>query len=278
MAYTSVPYNFSNGQVADANQVNANFNAILNGLSDGTKDLSISKLDLSTLNIPSYTTSPSSPTTGEKYLNTTDGYLNYYDGTGWVSVSLSADNNVVNVLDTVASLRTSSYTGIVYVRQYYTPYLYATDKNSGGVFIWDAFSTATEDNGVVIKKTDVTTGRWIRVLSGYVTPRMFGALGDGTNDDYTAIAAAVSYCTTNSVLLQFDAGNYLSGTNLTISCSFEFLPGSLLIHGTTTVTITGKMYGDPMIQWISGTGTFTFGANTVAVCIVTGKQIGRAHV
>lgn len=263
MAYISVPNSFVNGQIADANKVNSNFNAILEGLSDGTKDLNVSKLDLSTLNIPYYTTAPSSPATGELYLNTTDGYLNYWDGTAWVAISLSDDNNVVNVLDTVDSLRTSSYTGIVYVRQYYTPYLYATDKDSGGVFIWDAFSTSTDDNGVIIKKTAVATGRWIRVLSGYVTPRYFGAVGNGTVDDYTAIAAAVSYCTTNDVLLKFDDGTYLSGTNLSITCGFELLPGALISHGTTTITITGKMFGDPLYRIFSGTGAVTFGSGSV---------------
>lgn len=263
MAYISVPNSFVNGQVADANKVNSNFNAILEGLSDGTKDINVSKLDLSTLNIPSYTTAPSSPVTGELYLNTTDGYLNYFDGTSWVAVSLSSYNNVVNVLDTVDSLRTSSYTGIVYVRQYYTPYLYASDKNSGGVFIWDAFSTDTDDNGVVIKKNAISTGRWIRVLPGYVTPRFFGAIGSGTNDDYTAIAAAVSYCYTNNVLLKFDEGTYLIGTNLSITCDFEILPGALISHGTTTISVTGKMYGDPLYRIFSGTGSVTFGTGSV---------------
>jgi len=41
MAYTSVTYTFSNGTTADATQVNQNFTDIINGLSDGTKDISI---------------------------------------------------------------------------------------------------------------------------------------------------------------------------------------------------------------------------------------------
>jgi len=44
MAFTSVTYTFSNGQTADADQVNTNFTNIINGLSDGTKDISISAL------------------------------------------------------------------------------------------------------------------------------------------------------------------------------------------------------------------------------------------
>jgi len=41
MSYTSVTYTFTNGTTADANEANANFTDIINGLSDGTKDLNM---------------------------------------------------------------------------------------------------------------------------------------------------------------------------------------------------------------------------------------------
>lgn len=44
MAAPSVTYTFTNGTTADATQVNQNFTDIINGVSDGTKDLSISAL------------------------------------------------------------------------------------------------------------------------------------------------------------------------------------------------------------------------------------------
>lgn len=44
MAYPSVSYTFSNSTTADATQVNQNFTDLINGLSDGTKDLSISAI------------------------------------------------------------------------------------------------------------------------------------------------------------------------------------------------------------------------------------------
>lgn len=44
MASPSVTYTFTNGTTADATQVNQNFTDLVNGLSDGTKDLSISAL------------------------------------------------------------------------------------------------------------------------------------------------------------------------------------------------------------------------------------------
>ena len=44
MAAPSVTYTFSNSTTADATQVNQNFSDVINGLSDGTKDLSINAL------------------------------------------------------------------------------------------------------------------------------------------------------------------------------------------------------------------------------------------
>jgi len=44
MAYPSVTYTFTNGTTASATEVNQNFTDLVNGLSDGTKDLSISAL------------------------------------------------------------------------------------------------------------------------------------------------------------------------------------------------------------------------------------------
>ena len=44
MAYPSVTYTFTNGTTADGTEVNTNFTNIINGLSDGTKDLNINAL------------------------------------------------------------------------------------------------------------------------------------------------------------------------------------------------------------------------------------------
>lgn len=46
MTAISVPYTFSNATASDATQVNANFDAIVQGLVDGTKDLTIAGLTL----------------------------------------------------------------------------------------------------------------------------------------------------------------------------------------------------------------------------------------
>jgi hypothetical protein len=59
----------------------------------------------------------------------------------------------------------------------------------GGVFYADFSSSEADDNGTVI----VTSGgrRWKRKLNGFVTPEMFGAIGDGVADDTSAAEVAI---------------------------------------------------------------------------------------
>lgn len=46
----------------------------------------------------------------------------------------------------------------------------------GGVFVWDAGSTHPDDNAMTISPGG--TGRWKRTVTTFVTPEMFGAVGD----------------------------------------------------------------------------------------------------
>jgi hypothetical protein len=54
----------------------------------------------------------------------------------------------------------------------------------GGIFYWDSTRTGENDGGTVFDG-------WVRILDGYVTPEMFGAVGDGVADDTDAVQAAL---------------------------------------------------------------------------------------
>lgn len=91
----------------------------------------------------------------------------------------------VTSVGSIESLRTTAgeYTN----QQVSLTSYYAGGTTGGGTFVWDADSTAPDDGGVTIAIVGVSAGRWVRLLDGFVTPEMFGAVGDGVGDDTSAL-------------------------------------------------------------------------------------------
>lgn len=75
----------------------------------------------------------------------------------------------------------------VIVKGYTTP-----GDGGGGSFYWDAANIATDDGGTIIRPVGVLVGAWIRIFSGSMNIRWFGAKGDGVTDDATPIADAIA--------------------------------------------------------------------------------------
>ena len=85
------------------------------------------------------------------------------------------------------------------------------------MFVWDAASTAADDGGVTIAVTGVATGRWVRLLDGFVTPEMFGAADfAAVQDGYSKNIVAYDAAYTVDSVLQSPAVN-LSGNDYTLS-------------------------------------------------------------
>ena len=117
----------------------------------------------------------------------------------------------------------------------------------GGVFYADFSSSAGDDNGVTV----VTTGgrRWVRKLEGYVTPQMFGAIGDGVNDDSVAFIAARTAAAGTKIYAA--AGIYKLNSALNSS-------EDLIIEGdgpTTVLDFTGAVSGGSYAIDAIGTAT-----------------------
>jgi len=87
-------------------------------------------------------------------------------------------------------------------------------------FYWDSTSTATDNGGTVVKPTSVSgAGRWLATNSDVVYVKQFGAKGDGTTDDTTAIVSAIAVSISSVV---FHPGIYVH-SGLTINKRVNFL-------------------------------------------------------
>ncbi len=94
---------------------------------------------------------------------------------------------------------------------------YATQGDGGGgVFQYVAASSATTNIGTVFAP-DSGGGRWLRLFSGSINVRWFGAKGDDSNDDGAAITAAYSATagTVGNGELLFPNGIYRFSSGLT---------------------------------------------------------------
>ena len=89
----------------------------------------------------------------------------------------------------------------------------AKGDGGGGEFYWDSASTATPHGSIIVQLGGGGTGRWFRVLGqdGPVNVKWFGATGDGSTPDQTAIDAAIAYCVANNRTLEFPDGTYMHG-------------------------------------------------------------------
>jgi hypothetical protein len=77
----------------------------------------------------------------------------------------------------------------------------------GGMFVMDvADETTADDSGVTI--VDASGRRWNRCWDGSIDQYMFGAVGDGTTDDATAIGAMIDYAIANDMPIELKGGRH----------------------------------------------------------------------
>lgn len=73
---------------------------------------------------------------------------------------------------------------------------YATANDGGGGTFYFSAASAVADNGGTVIAPTVGTGRWLRVYSGEINAKWFGAKIDGATNDTAALQAAVDYIAT----------------------------------------------------------------------------------
>lgn len=97
-------------------------------------------------------------------------------------------------------------------------------------------------------------------VAGYDV-RAYGAKGDGTTDDSTAIGNAASAASGVGTKLIFASGTYRVSDDITLSSPIVFLPGAKLsIDNTKTVTVRSDIIADDYQQIKTGNGTLDISA------------------
>lgn len=91
-----------------------------------------------------------------------------------------------------------------------------------GVWQWEAGSSTTADDALVVQPTSGTAGRYKRVYSGALNARWFGCAIDGTTNDTAALEAFLLACST----LEVDG----------------LIPGGVLMVDDVAVTLAGDLH------------------------------------
>lgn len=130
---------------------------------------------------------------------------------------------IVENIDDLKALPEGNINDIVNVLGYYNK-----GDGGGGVFYWNANSSATVDNGYAVQPNASTSnGLWIREIDTEINVRWYGAKGDGSDDtDYFVTADA--FCETGDYTLLCDAGVYLWGIDPALVTPIRLLPNAIL--------------------------------------------------
>jgi hypothetical protein len=170
-----------------------------------------------------------------------------FDSNGVLTTIAVGDTSATTSADSIATLRAlptaTRFTGSqVSVAGYYSP-----GDGGGGQFCYDSASTVVDNGGTVIAPTS-GSGRWLRIVDesegGHI--RWFGARGDDSTPNTTAIQAAIDSLATTGGTIYFPRGTYRTG-ELT-------LPSS-------NITFKGDGSGLSVLKWT------TLGSNITGLAI-----------
>lgn len=128
-------------------------------------------------------------------------------------------------------------------------------SSGGGIFQWDALSTATDDDGVVVQTEGVETGRWVRVLSdSTIRLSYYGITND--QDATVAMSSAISFSKANgypTVMVDLSRVTITSALpQLNSSFDCVVITGKSSDSRRTTIDLTGAPDGILMTRGGSG--------------------------
>lgn len=158
-------------------------------------------------------------------------------------VKQASKNQLLVTVESLQDLRDLSVTGLSDGASANVAGYASVDDGGGGVFIYDSGSAAADNDGTILQPT-VGTGRWLRLYSGPINVKWFGATGDGVTDDETALLAAVAYAESLVNLsnayrpaLYFPPGpGFLTTGTITVGPGVDILMDSRLLYSANSGT------------------------------------------
>lgn len=143
----------------------------------------------------------------------TEGSPEHVSGT----FSEVAAEDTVQVVDTIAALKALTVATIVNKSMYFVRGYSSAGDGGGGLFKWNSSDSSTDNVGTIVAPT-VGSGRWNRVYdSGIFNVKWFGAKGDGTTDDTTALQDALNAVDdTYGGTVYFPGGKYIHSSALVL--------------------------------------------------------------
>lgn len=96
-------------------------------------------------------------------------------------------------------------------------------------------TTTVQDKSLTAEK--FTDDLKLHILNDYVTPQMFGAVGDGVTNDSQALLTCAAYCSENNVMLYVPQGTTL------------LIPENIIIEKVKQITVKGKIIAPKGIEF-----------------------------
>lgn len=154
--------------------------------------------------------------------------------------TLATPVRAVDSIDgTVPNLRSLAGKGAVLVGGHSS-----TGDGGGGTFQWAPTSTAPDNDGTVVAPNPAQPGRWIRVHSGALNARWFGAGLNFGNDSWRIANALATLAASGGGELYFPNGNYAPTSTITLGSGMilrgESMASRIIAAGSfDTITIAG---------------------------------------
>lgn len=153
---------------------------------------------------------------------------------------------------------------------------YSSGDGGGGLFSWNSSSVAFTNLGIIFKLTSSSTGRWIRVNEGPISPLQFGAKMDDSTDDSLNVQRWVRDSTGWD--LYIPAGRFSRVNGITLLDPKRITGGgSCGFRPSTTLANSTGFFDIQTSDYVSLRG-FTIDGNNQALTLLRVRSGGIAHL